>query len=590
MSASSLLIDARLYRRLLAHAWPYRWMFLLAVLGMVVFSATAAAFAALMKPLFDEALIERDADFIRLVPLWIVGLFVIRGVATFVAEYAINWVGRRVVFDLRNVVFAHMLRLPAGFYDLHSSGSLVSRLLYDVEQIAAAVTTAVYTLVRDGLTVVALFAWMIYLNWRLTLLFLVIAPLTAALIRAMSASFRRASQRIQTSMGEISQVTQEAVDGHRVVKAFGGEQSELAAFAAANERNRKQAMRKVAVSAIGLSLIQLFAAVGLAVVVYFALGAAGVSAGVFASYITAVTWMMGPSKRLTKINEVVQAGLAAAQSIFNVLDEPAEEDSGAQELGKIQGRVEYRHVHFRYPSVAHEALSDVNFTIEPGQTVALVGPSGGGKTTCASLLPRFYRATRGEILLDGVNVNDFRLANLRSHIAVVGQETLLFDDTIRNNIAYGAPAPLDELRLIEAARAAHVLEFAQRLPGGLDARVGERGRLLSGGQRQRVAIARALYKNAPILILDEATSALDAESERLVRDAIERLMANRTTLVIAHRLATVERADRIVVLVGGRVAETGTHRELLARNGVYAGLYRSQFGERPEGRLSDGAL
>ncbi len=577
----SLLGDARLYRRLLAYAWPYRFVFLAAIAGMIVFSSTAGAFAALMKPLFDEGLVARDPETIRMVPVWILGLFLVRGVATLVAEYCINWVGRKVIYDLRNAVFGHMLRLPIGYYDLHASGGLLSRLLFDVEQIAASVTTSVYSLVRDGLTVVALLAWMFYLNWRLTLVFAVVAPVTAVLVKLMSRGFRHTSQKIQASMGGIAQITEEAVDGQRVIKAFGGEAIELRAFEQANERNRRQAMRKVAVSAIGLSLIQLLAAAGLALVVYYALGASGITAGAFASYITAVTWMMGPSKRLAKVNEVIQTGLAAAGSVFAVLDEPPESDRGTRVLERARGRVEYRHVSFRYPSAQDEALKDVSFTAEPGETVALVGPSGGGKTTCLSLLPRFYRPTRGQILLDGIDIDEIRLASLRAQIAVVGQETILFADTIRHNILYGSAGPVDEARLLEAARAAHVLEFAERLPRGLDTHVGEKGRLLSGGERQRVAIARALYKNAPILILDEATSALDLESERLVREAIERLMAGRTTLVIAHRLTTVERADRILVFAGGRVVECGTHRELLARGGLYAQLYRSQFASEP---------
>ncbi|HSD97092.1 MAG TPA: ATP-binding cassette domain-containing protein, partial [Sulfuricaulis sp.] len=376
----------------------------------------------------------------------------------------------------------------------------------------------------------------------------------------------------------ISQVTQQATEGQRVVKAFGGQETEIRAFTEVNERNRRQAMRKVMVSAVGIGLIQLLAAIALAFVIYFALLSGEITAGGFVSYITAVTWMMNPAKRLSKINETIQTGLAAAHSSFALMDEPAEMDTGTVTLAQVRGRIEYRHVGFRYPVAESEALQDVSFTIEPGQTVALVGASGSGKTTTASLLPRFYRVNEGEIRLDDVNINDLVLADLRRHIAIVGQETLLFDDTIKHNIAYGHEGPIDEDRVMQAARAAHVLEFAQKLPQGLDALVGERGLRVSGGQRQRIAIARALYKNAPILILDEATSSLDTESERLVQAAMQKLMENRTTLVIAHRLSTVEHANRIVVLAQGRVVESGTHRELLAQNGVYAGLYRIQFG------------
>jgi subfamily B ATP-binding cassette protein MsbA len=567
----------RLYRRLLGYALPYKGKFVIAVIGMIVLSITSALFAAMMQPLVDHGFVGKDMDTIRLVPPLVIGLFLVRGIANFMAQYSVSWVGRRITFDIRNAIFTHLTRLPSGFYDTTASGGLISKLIFDVEQIAAAVTESIFVIVRDGLTVVAMAAWMIYLNWKLTIFFAILAPISSLLVRAMSQRFRKTSRQIQKSMGEISQVTQQATEGQRVVKAFGGQETEIRAFTEVNERNRRQAMRKVMVSAVGMGLVQLLAAIALALVIYFALLSGEITAGGFVSYITAVTWMMNPAKRLSKINETIQTGLAAAHSAFALMDEPAETDTGTVTLAHVRGRIEYRHVGFRYPVAESEALQDVSFTIEPGQTVALVGASGSGKTTTASLLPRFYRVNEGEIRLDDGNINDLVLADLRRHIAIVGQETLLFDDTIRHNIAYGHEGPIDEERVMQAARAAHVLEFAQKLPQGLDALVGERGMRVSGGQRQRIAIARALYKNAPILILDEATSSLDTESERLVQAAMQKLMENRTTLVIAHRLSTVEHADRIVVLAQGRVVESGTHRELLAQNGVYAGLYRIQF-------------
>ena len=576
-STSSL----QLYRRLLGYALPYKWKFLIAVIGMVVMSATSASFAALMKPLIDKGFVGKDMDTIRLIPPLIVLLFLVRGVANFVGQYSISWVGRRVTFDIRNAIFVHLTRLPSGFYDTNASGGLIARLIFNVEQIAATVTEALFVVVRDGLSVIAMAGWMIYLNWKLTIFFAVLVPISSLLVRAMSQRFRKTSRQIQLSMGEISQVTQEAIEGQRVVKAFGGQQREVDAFTVANEKYRRQAMRKVTVSAVGTGLVQLLAAIALALVIYFALLSGEITAGGFISYITAVTWMMNPAKRLSNINETIQTGLAAAESAFALLDEPIETDTGTRTLERAQGRIEFRNVGFRYPVAESDALQDVSFMIEPGQTVALVGSSGGGKTTTANLMPRFYRVSQGEIQLDGINVNDLVLSNLRSHIAIVGQETLLFDDTIGNNIAYGSAGQIDDARLMQAAKAAHVLEFAMKLPDGLNARVGEKGMRLSGGQRQRVSIARALYKNAPILILDEATSALDTESERLVQDAMQKLMKNRTTLVIAHRLSTVEHADRIVVLANGKVAENGTHKELLARNGIYAGLYRIQFSDTP---------
>ncbi len=575
--------NPRLYRRLLAYAWPYKWMFLLAVAGMIVLSATAAGFTALMKPLMDEGFVQRDPAAIKMIPPLMVLMFLARGIGNFLAQYGTAWIGRRVTFDLRGGIFQRMLYLPSRYYESSASGGLISRIIYDVEQIAGGITQVPYVVIGDGLTMLVLAAWLFYLNWKLTIVFVVVLPITTLLLRAMNRRFLRTSLEIQTSMGEISQVVREASDGQRVVKAFGGQPAEMRAFALGNERNRRQSLRKVAVSAIGMGLLQFIGSIALGLVIYTALLSGEITAGTFTSYIAAAMWIMGPSRRLARVNETVQTTLAAAQSIFAVLDEAPEEETGSVTIERARGRVEYRHVGFRYPNAEQEVLDDVSFIVEPGQVLALVGQSGSGKSTIAGLLPRFYRANRGAVRLDDTDINDLTLASLRRQIALVGQENILFDDSIRHNIAYGEEGSIDDERLVEAARAAHVLEFAQRLPEGLDARVGERGALLSGGQRQRIAIARALYKNAPILILDEATSALDTESERLVQAALQKLMEHRTTLVIAHRLSTVEHADRIVVLAQGRVVESGSHRELLARNGVYAGLYRNQFRDNPTG-------
>jgi ATP-binding cassette, subfamily B, bacterial MsbA len=571
--------DIALYRRLLAYAWPYRWVFLVALLGMTILSATSASFAALMRPLIDGGFVNRDPAMITFLPLAIIGLFIVRALGNFLTHYGLAWVGRRVMFDLRQAMFGHLMYLPSEFYDAAPSGTLISKLIFDVEQITASVTDAVLSLVRDGLTVLFLVGFMFYLSWKLTLLFVVLLPVSSVLLRMMNRRFRQTSAQIQQSIGEISQTIQQAIGGHRVVKAFNAQSAEAEVFRRSNERNRKQALRKSATSAIGVSLLQIVASAALALVIYVALRTQELSAGDFVSYITAMTLMMAPSKGLTRVNEVVQTGLAAARSIFGLLDQVAEADTGLARLERPRGRVEFRHVSFRYVSADTPALRDISFVIEPGQTVALVGTSGSGKTTVASLLPRFYRVTEGEIRLDDADINTLALANLRSHIAVVSQDTLLFDDSIRNNIAYGSSGDIDDVRIQEAARAAHVLEFANRLPQGLNTPVGERGTRLSGGQRQRVAIARALYKNAPILVMDEATSALDTESERYVQDAMQRLRTNRTTLLIAHRLSTIEHADRIIVLARGQVVESGTHTELLARNGAYAALYRQQFAE-----------
>jgi ATP-binding cassette, subfamily B, bacterial MsbA len=572
----------RLYRRLMAYVWPYKWVFLASILGMAVVSATEAGFAWIMKPLIDGGFVKNDASSIRYVPFLIIGIFVARGLFGFLASYATNWVGRQVIFQIRSQMFTRLVHLPSRFFDAHSSGILISKLIYDVEQVMNAATKAFTSMIKDSLSLVFLLGWMLYLNWQLTLLFMLLAPVIALTVRAISQRFRKTSRLIQQSMGEITHVVQEAIEGQRVVKIFCAQDAETRAFNQVNARNLKQAMRKATAAAINVPVIELLAAIGIAVAIYFAMqqsSAGRLTAGEFTSYITAMALMLPAIKRLSMVNEVIQTGMAAAQSVFGLIDETPEADPGTQEIARVSGRIEYRQVGFRYPVSNAPVLDDVSFCIEPGEILALVGASGSGKTTAANLLPRFYMADAGEILLDGININTLKLNNLRSHIALVSQETMLFDDSIRNNIAYGKEGPIDDARIVEAARAAHVLDFAQQQPDGLDTMVGERGVRLSGGQRQRIAIARALYKNAPILILDEATSALDTESERLVQEAMRELMRNRTTLVIAHRLSTIENANRILVLTQGRVVETGTHAELLAKNGTYARLYRLQFSD-----------
>lgn len=566
-----------LYKRLLRYAWPYRAAFLLAVLTMVIGSVTEPVFAALMRPLLNGGFVDKNPESMRLMPLAVVGLFLIRGTASFASNYLMNWVGRRVVFDVREEMFARLLYMPTPFFDAHSSGLLIAKLIYDVEQLASAATRALSTLIKDNVTVLGLLGWMFYLNWWLTLGILVTAPLIALVNQKMGQRFRRTSHSIQDSMGAISHVVQEAVDGHRVIKTFGGQDEALRTFTQANEFNRRENMHRVRVAASGVPFVQVMAAAALAWVVYEAMRQPHASVGAFMSYITAMMMLLAPIKRLTQVNETFQTGMAASQSVFALIDEKRELETGDRTIPTVRGEIEYRDVSFRYGQQDRLAVKGVSFTLPAGRTVALVGTSGSGKTTLANLLPRFYNPTGGRIFLDGVDTSELSLKNLRSHIALVSQETVLFDTTIRDNILYGHKTPDNEARLAEILDAAHVDEFLRDLPHGLDTVVGERGVRLSGGQRQRIAIARALIKNAPVLILDEATAALDTESERHVQAAMNRLMENRTTLVIAHRLSTIEHADTILVMSKGRVVERGSHAELMSLKKMYARLHEMQF-------------
>ncbi|MCK9284819.1 MAG: lipid A export permease/ATP-binding protein MsbA [Rhodocyclaceae bacterium] len=569
----------QLYLRLLGYVKPYWRMFVFALLMMALSAATEPLFPALMKPLLDGRFGGESALSGWQMGLAIVGIFLFRGFLGFVADYALSWVSNKVVLDLRNAMFATLVRLPVRFVDNQSSGALISRVAYDVTGVTGAAVGVLTTLVKDSLAVIGLLSWLLWLDWQLTLIALAMIPLIALAVRGFSGRLRESSRAVQKAMGQIMWVLQETIEAHKVVKIFGGQDYEKARFNRASNEQRSYAMRQtIAAAALG-PIVQSFAAVALAVIIAVALrdsAGRGATVGSFVSFITATLMLLAPLKRLTDINAPLQRGLAAAESVFSLIDQPLEEDAGTIDLGRARGEVAFDHLGFSYPEAQRRALDDIHLTIRPGETVALVGASGSGKTTLANLLPRFHHADMGRILVDGYDIEHLTLKSLRANIALVSQDVVLFNDTVAANIAYGILASVSRDDVLAAARTAHATEFIEAMPEGFDTLIGENGVKLSGGQRQRLAIARAVLKNAPILILDEATSALDTESERHVQAALEELMKNRTTLIVAHRLSTIEHADRIVVLEHGRIVEIGNHAELLAREGAYANFYRMQ--------------
>ena len=581
----------RAYRRLLGYLRPFRGRFILGILGGVLFSATMASFALLAKKFGDGTFTHQDPRTIVWVPLALVGLFILRGLGDFIQTYFMGYVGRQIVSQLRREVFRRILQLPIGYFDRSSSGALLSRLTYNTEQIGQATTDSVIIVVRTTLTILASVGFLLWLNVRLTLIALTMGPLVGWLVSVINRHFRRYSRRIQDSMGDVTRVAKESFEAPRLIKVYNAQEHLGRQFDAVNDHNLRSNMKLILTKGVSNPIVQLVTVVGLAFVLSIAIADAihgRMSMGDLFGFLTALVSIAQPLRELVGVAGPLQQGIAAGQSLFELLDQPVEPQGGAWRVARARGAVQFDHVWFSYaggvtaadPGAAPAreraaALADVSLQVAAGESLAIVGRSGSGKSTLVNLLPRFYDAGAGSVRIDGHDVRDYELRNLREQIAVVSQDVVLFDDTIRNNIAFGRELP--DAAIERAAEAAHVLEFARSQPAGLDALVGDRGVLLSGGQRQRIAIARALLKDAPILILDEATSALDTEAERHIQAALAQLVRNRTTLIIAHRLSTVEQADRIIVLDAGAIAESGTHVQLLAHGGLYAQLHRLQF-------------
>jgi subfamily B ATP-binding cassette protein MsbA len=574
----------QLYKRLLVYARPYYKALALGSLLAALSAATEPLLPALMKPMLDDGFKFGEQSPLIWLPFAVVGIFFVRGALGFASTYIMSWVQTKIVFTIRTEMFARLVQLPSSFFQREPSAKTINRITNDVNGVTSASTTVLTTMIKDGVTVIGLLAWLLYLNWQLMLISVTVVPVLLISVRKLSKRLRRLMHAEHDNMVLMTTAVQEAISNQKVIKVYGGEQQELKRFEGVANYLRGIFMRGAITAALGTPITQLSSALAVAIIISVAMiqSAEGMTTiGGFASFITATLMMNAPLKRLSDLNAPIQRGLAAAEHIFALLDEPAERDTGSVTLEQVRGDIVFDNVSYRYPEAERDALSNITLEVKPGERIALVGPSGGGKSTFANLLPNFLHVTGGEIRIDGHPIDSIHLKSLRQQIALVTQEVLMFNDTITNNIAFGATRELSQEDIRSAAKAAHALEFIEALPDGFNTLVGEGGMRLSGGQRQRIAIARAVLKNAPILILDEATSALDNESERYVQEALDELMVGRTSFVIAHRLSTIENADRIVVLKDGRIAEIGTHVELLALNGIYAYLHQVQGDAKP---------
>ena len=579
---NNLLKGQDLYRRLLSYTFQHKVVFFFSILAMAAFAITDTAFAALMKPLLDGSFVEKDPDTIKYFPIVLVGLFLLRSFAGFISTYGIAWVGRNVIKKIRKEMFDKLVHTPTRTYDFASSGELLSKVTYDTEQVAEAATKAITVLVRDGLTVIGLVGLMFYQSFILSIGLFVIGPVIAIFIKLMSVRFRDTSKHIQESMGYITNVVEELIAGHRVVKIFGGENSEKNSFEIVNENNKNRHLKLALIQGVSIPMVQFVVAVFLAGVIYYVTSQAyssQISVGTFMSFITAMILVFAPIKRLAEINVVLQRGLAASDSIFTLLDSETEDNDKGEKnlLDKEFSIIKFVDINFSYAGTNSFTLKNINFEVPRGTTCAIVGRSGSGKSTLMNLLPRFYDINEGKIEIDCHDINKATLPELRDMIAYVGQDLTLFNDTVRNNIAYGLLEDKSEKQIINASKTAHAYDFIMSFERGFDTLVGDNGVLLSGGQRQRIAIARAILKDSPILLLDEATSSLDSESEKLIQKALEDLRKNRTTIVIAHRLSTIEKADNIIVLDEGKIVEQGNHKTLIENNGLYSNLHKIQF-------------